>query len=93
MLRLVCDFQGRTTGFCFWWLPRISGATGAMAVVMVALVAQHGKIPKADAFVLVRVPAITVFTDLAIAAIVGVIVSALFFVWGDASHVADDQIA
>jgi SulP family sulfate permease len=46
-----------------------------------------GKIPKTDAFVLVLVSAITVFTDLAIAVLVGVIVSALFFAWEHASHI------
>lgn len=46
-----------------------------------------GKIPKTDAFVLVLVSGVTVFTDLAFAVIVGVIVSALFFAWEHASHI------
>lgn len=46
-----------------------------------------GKIPKTDAFVLVLVSGVTVFTDLAVAVIVGVIVSALFFAWEHASHI------
>ena len=46
-----------------------------------------GKIPKTDAFVLILVSAVTVFTDLAMAVIVGVIVSALFFAWEHASHI------
>ena len=46
-----------------------------------------GKIPKTDAFVLILVSAVTVFTDLAIAVVVGVIVSALFFAWEHASHI------
>jgi len=45
------------------------------------------KIPKTDAFVLILVSGVTVFTDLAIAVIVGVIVSALFFAWEHASHI------
>jgi sulfate permease, SulP family len=45
------------------------------------------KIPKTDAFVLILVSAVTVFTDLAVAVIVGVIVSALFFAWEHASHI------
>jgi SulP family sulfate permease len=45
------------------------------------------KIPKNDAFVLILVSAVTVFTDLAVAVIVGVIVSALFFAWEHASHI------
>ncbi|VAX00075.1 Sulfate permease [hydrothermal vent metagenome] len=46
-----------------------------------------GKIPKTDAFVIILVSAVTVFTDLATAVIVGVIVSALFFAWEHASHI------
>lgn len=46
-----------------------------------------GKIPKKDVFVLVLVSGVTVFTDLALAVIVGVIVSALFFAWEHASHI------
>ncbi len=46
-----------------------------------------GKIPGADAFILVLVSAVTVFTDLAIAVIVGVIVSALVFAWQHAKHI------
>ena len=45
------------------------------------------KIPKNDAFVLVLVSGVTVFTDLAMAVVVGVIVSALFFAWEHASHI------
>lgn len=46
-----------------------------------------GKIPRADAFVLILVSAVTVATDLAIAVIVGVIVSALVFAWEHAKHI------
>lgn len=45
------------------------------------------KVPKHDAFVLVLVSAVTVFTDLAIAVFVGVIVSALVFAWEHAKHI------
>ena len=45
------------------------------------------KIPRHDAFVLVLVSAVTVATDLAIAVIVGVIVSALVFAWEHAKHI------
>ncbi|MGJ8692835.1 MAG: SulP family inorganic anion transporter [Thalassotalea sp.] len=45
------------------------------------------KVPKADAFVIVLVSAVTVMTDLAIAVVVGVIVSALVFAWEHAKHV------
>ncbi len=46
-----------------------------------------GKVPKADAFVIVLVSGVTVATDLAIAVVVGVIVSALVFAWQHAKHV------
>ncbi len=45
------------------------------------------KIPRSDAFVLILVSAVTVFTDLAIAVIVGVIVSALVFAWNSARSI------
>lgn len=45
------------------------------------------KIPRADAFVLVLVSTVTVFTDLATAVIIGVIVSALVFAWEHAKHI------
>jgi SulP family sulfate permease len=45
------------------------------------------KIPLADAIVLVLVSAVTVATDLAVAVVVGVIVSALVFAWQHASHI------
>ncbi len=44
------------------------------------------KIPRADAFVLILVSGVTVFTDLAIAVVVGVIVSALVYAWGNATR-------
>ncbi|QDP00582.1 SulP family inorganic anion transporter [Thalassotalea sp. PS06] len=46
-----------------------------------------GKIPKTDAFVLVLVSGVTVISDLAVAVVVGVIVSALVFAWEHAKHV------
>lgn len=45
------------------------------------------KIPRHDAFVLVLVSGVTVVSDLAIAVIVGVIVSALVFAWENAKHI------
>ncbi|GGB12501.1 SulP family inorganic anion transporter [Agarivorans gilvus] len=45
------------------------------------------KVPKADFFVIVLVSVVTVFTDLAIAVFVGVIVSALVFAWKHAKHI------
>jgi SulP family sulfate permease len=46
-----------------------------------------GKVPKADAFVIILVSGVTVATDLAVAVVVGVIVSALVFAWEHAKHV------
>ena len=46
-----------------------------------------GKIPRADAFVIVLVSAVTVATDLAIAVVAGVIVSALVYAWDNAKHI------
>jgi SulP family sulfate permease len=45
------------------------------------------KIPKQDVFVVVLVTIVTVFTDLAIAVVVGVIASALVFAWQNAKHI------
>ncbi|MFK0571185.1 SulP family inorganic anion transporter [Endozoicomonas sp.] len=45
------------------------------------------KVPKGDAFVLVLVSVVTVLTDLAMAVIIGVIVSALIFAWKHARHI------
>ncbi|MDH5446880.1 MAG: SulP family inorganic anion transporter [Gammaproteobacteria bacterium] len=46
-----------------------------------------GKIPRTDAFVLILVSGVTVATDLAVAVVVGVIVSALAFAWEHAKHI------
>ena len=46
-----------------------------------------GKVPKHDAFVLILVSAVTVATYLAMAVVVGVIVSALVFAWEHAKHI------
>ncbi|HHH48424.1 MAG TPA: SulP family inorganic anion transporter [Gammaproteobacteria bacterium] len=45
------------------------------------------KIPRTDAFVLILVSAVTVATDLAVAVVVGVIVSALAFAWEHAKRI------
>jgi len=47
-----------------------------------------GRIPKSDAFILISVSAITVYTDnLAIAVLIGVIIAALVFAWNHAKHI------
>ena len=48
------------------------------------------KIPFTDAFIIVLVSSITVLMDLAIAVIIGVIVSALVFAWKHAQHILVD---
>ncbi len=50
-----------------------------------------GKVPKADAFVLVLVSGVTVATDLAVAVVVGVIVSAVVFAWAAAKRMDCDH--
>lgn len=45
------------------------------------------RVPKSDAFVVIAVTVITVFTDLAIAVVTGVIISALVFAWQHAKHI------
>ncbi|MEA1914852.1 MAG: SulP family inorganic anion transporter [Campylobacterota bacterium] len=57
--------------------------------------ARISKMPRSDAFVLVTVTIITIFADLAIAVISGVIISALVFAWKHAkvtarTHLEDD---
>lgn len=46
-----------------------------------------GKVPHADLLVVVTVAAVTVVTDLAIAVVVGVIISALVFAWQHAKNI------
>ncbi|MGK0442415.1 MAG: SulP family sulfate permease [Pseudohongiellaceae bacterium] len=48
------------------------------------------KIPLSDAFIIILVSGITVAYDLAVAVIVGVIVSALIFAWKHAKHIEAD---
>jgi len=49
-----------------------------------------GKVPKSDALILVVVSAVTVATDLAVAVVVGVIISALVFAWEHAKYIRID---
>lgn len=70
----------------------MAALVGVMFVVVIATFEWSslrimGKIPASDAFVLVLVSAVTVFTDLAIAVVVGVIVAALVFAWEHAKHI------
>ena len=70
----------------------LAALTGVMFMVVIgtfewASLRMMGKIPKSDAFIIVLVSGVTVVTDLAIAVIVGVIVSALIFAWQHAKHI------
>jgi len=49
------------------------------------------KIPKADALVIVVVTAVTIFTDLAIAVVTGVVMSSLVFAWQTAKNIYADK--
>ena len=73
----------------------IAALVGVMFVVVVGTFEWSsfrilGKIPKQDAFVIILVSGVTVVTDLAIAVVVGVIVSALTFAWEHAKRVRID---
>ncbi|MCF6280953.1 MAG: SulP family inorganic anion transporter [Candidatus Polarisedimenticolaceae bacterium] len=70
----------------------LAALTGVMFIVVIGTFEWSsfrimGKIPRTDAFVLILVSGVTVATDLAIAVVVGVIVSALVFAWEHAKHI------
>lgn len=70
----------------------IAALVGVMFMVVIGTFAWSsfrilGKIPMADAFVLILVSGLTVVFDLAIAVFVGVIVSALVFSWENAKRI------
>ncbi len=70
----------------------VASLVGIMFVVVIgtfewASLKIINKAPKEDVFVMILVTIVTVFTDLAIAVIVGVIVSALVYAWKSASHI------
>ena len=67
----------------------LAALVGVMLMVVIGTFAWSSfriirKIPKADALVLITVSAVTVWQDLAVAVIVGVIISALVFAWQNA---------
>ena len=73
----------------------IASLVGVMFVVVVGTFSWPSlriirKVPLSDAMVMVLVSAVTVVTDLAIAVVVGVIVSALVFAWKTALHIYVD---
>lgn len=70
----------------------LAALVGVMFMVVIGTFAWQSltilrRIPLTDAFVMVLVTAVTVISDLAIAVIVGVIVSALVFAWKNATHI------
>lgn len=70
----------------------LASLTGVMLMVVIATFAWGsirilGKIPKEDALVILIVTGVTVISDLAIAVIIGVIVSALVFAWKSSRHI------
>lgn len=70
----------------------LAALTGVMFMVVIGTFEWSSfriirKIPRSDAFILILVSAVTVVTDLAIAVVVGVIVSALVFAWQHAKHI------
>lgn len=78
--------------FASTWIEMIplAALTGLMFMVVIATFAWASvrilnKIPREDAFVIILVTSVTVAYDLAIAVIVGVIVSALVYAWKSAN--------
>jgi SulP family sulfate permease len=70
----------------------LAALVGVMFMVVIGTFAWSSfrilnKIPKADAFVLILVSGVTVYSDLAVAVVVGVIVSALVFAWQAAKRI------
>ncbi len=70
----------------------LAALTGLMMMVVIGTFAWASiriikKIPREDAFVIILVTAITVAHDLAVAVIIGVIVSALVYAWKSAKHI------
>ncbi len=70
----------------------IAALVGVMFMVVIgtfewATFRTFGKVPKSDIFVIAVVTIVTVWQDLAIAVIAGVITSALVFAWKSAQHV------
>ena len=70
----------------------IAALVGVMFMVVIGTFAWHSptiirKVPLADALVAVVVTAVTVIADLAIAVVVGVIMSALVYAWNAAGRI------
>lgn len=79
-------------GSSFIQIIPVAALVGVMFIVVISTfewssIHQMKKIPRSDAFIIVLVSAVTVFEDLAIAVLVGVIVSALVFAWKKGSQI------
>jgi SulP family sulfate permease len=79
------------------WIERIplAALVGVMFVVAQQTFAWGslrvlGKVPRQDALVIVAVTVITVFTDLAVAVLCGIVISALAFAWQHAREIRAD---
>lgn len=79
------------------WIERIplAALVGVMLVVAQQTFAWGslrvlGKVPRHDALVIVAVTVITVFTDLAVAVLCGIVIAALNFAWQHASEIRAD---
>ena len=71
----------------------LAALVGVMFMVVIGTFAWNSfkimrKVPRNDAFVIVLVTVVTVMTDLAIAVVVGVIVSALAYAWQNATRIS-----
>lgn len=74
----------------------LAALVGVMFMVVIGTFAWSSirvlnKIPKSDAFVIILVSSVTVFTDLAIAVFCGVIFSALKFAWDKSEYINHDE--
>ena len=70
----------------------LAALVGVMFMVVIGTFAWNSlkilrKVPRTDAFVIILVTAVTVMYDLAIAVVVGVIVSALAYAWKNATRI------
>ncbi len=70
----------------------LAALVGVMFMVVIGTFAWQSitvlrKIPRTDAFVMLLVTVVTVFSDLAVAVVVGVIVSALAYAWNNSTRI------
>jgi SulP family sulfate permease len=71
----------------------LAALVGVMFMVVIGTFAWNSlkivsRVPRADAFVILLVTVVTVYYDLATAVVVGVIVSALVYAWGNATRIS-----